>query len=146
VPFLRRRLDRLRQLLPHAEKQNTACFLEEVIKHIEELQNRVQVLEARQANGPNPAEPHSFDINAEPCEPGIASPIASAAAELSLGHPSGGGQQRKHVDVSGQAQVAHGIKYQAFQRPGTPPSTTQRGESTCSEESGMPLKKRRMDK
>jgi len=33
-----RRLDRLRQLVPHAERANTASFLEEVIHYIEELQ------------------------------------------------------------------------------------------------------------
>ena len=32
------RLDRLRQLVPHAERANTASFLEEVIHYIEELQ------------------------------------------------------------------------------------------------------------
>ncbi len=31
-------MDRLRQLVPHAERANTASFLEEVIHYIEELQ------------------------------------------------------------------------------------------------------------
>jgi Helix-loop-helix DNA-binding domain len=33
-----RRLDKLRTLVPHAERANTASFLEEVIHYIEELQ------------------------------------------------------------------------------------------------------------
>lgn len=40
-----RRLELLRKLVPHAERANTACFLEEVIKYIEVLKRRVVELE-----------------------------------------------------------------------------------------------------
>ncbi len=40
------RLDRLRQVVPHAERANTAAFLEEVINYIQKLQRRIQELES----------------------------------------------------------------------------------------------------
>ncbi|GIL60863.1 hypothetical protein Vafri_15378 [Volvox africanus] len=40
------RLELLRKLVPHAERANTACFLEEVIKYIESLKRRTLELEA----------------------------------------------------------------------------------------------------
>ena len=40
------RLDRLRQVVPHAERANTAAFLEEVITFISTLKQRVVELEA----------------------------------------------------------------------------------------------------
>ena len=40
------RLDRLRQVVPHAERANTAAFLEEVINYIQKLQQRIQELES----------------------------------------------------------------------------------------------------
>ena len=40
------RLDRLRQVVPHAERANTAAFLEEVINYIQKLQTRIQELES----------------------------------------------------------------------------------------------------
>lgn len=49
------RLDRLRSVVPHAERANTASFLEEVIKYIQDLQKRIQELEASGAQSSNPA-------------------------------------------------------------------------------------------
>ena len=40
------RLDRLRSVVPHADRANTAAFLEEVINYIQKLQQRVQELES----------------------------------------------------------------------------------------------------
>ena len=40
-----RRLDRLRQVVPHAERANTASFLEECITYIQNLQKRIAELE-----------------------------------------------------------------------------------------------------
>ncbi|KAL6749370.1 hypothetical protein V8C86DRAFT_3032066 [Haematococcus lacustris] len=40
------RLEALRKLVPHAERSNTACFLEEVIKYILQLRDRNEKLEA----------------------------------------------------------------------------------------------------
>eukprot|EP00798_Chlamydomonas_sp_ICE-L_P019475 gene19475-26136_t len=39
------RLDLLRKLVPHAERSNTACFLEEVIKYVDSLKRRINELE-----------------------------------------------------------------------------------------------------
>ena len=39
------RLDRLRQVVPHAERANTASFLEECITYIQNLQKRIAELE-----------------------------------------------------------------------------------------------------
>ena len=36
----------MRQVVPHAERANTAAFLEEVINYIQKLQNRIQELES----------------------------------------------------------------------------------------------------
>lgn len=44
------RLDLLRKLVPHAERANTACFLEEVIKYIDSLKRRNSELEAQLAS------------------------------------------------------------------------------------------------
>lgn len=41
------RLELLRKLVPHAERANTACFLEEVIKYIEALKARTLDLESQ---------------------------------------------------------------------------------------------------
>ncbi|KAK9822563.1 hypothetical protein WJX74_004772 [Apatococcus lobatus] len=49
------RLDRLRSVVPHAERANTASFLEEVIKYIQDLQKRIQELEASGAQSSNTA-------------------------------------------------------------------------------------------
>lgn len=40
------RLELLRKMVPHAERANTACFLEEVIKYIDSLKRRTVELEA----------------------------------------------------------------------------------------------------
>ena len=45
VGSVTRRLDRLRQVVPHAERANTASFLEECITYIQNLQKRIAELE-----------------------------------------------------------------------------------------------------
>lgn len=45
VGSVSRRLDRLRQVVPHAERANTASFLEECITYIQNLQKRIAELE-----------------------------------------------------------------------------------------------------
>ncbi len=45
VGSVARRLDRLRQVVPHAERANTASFLEECITYIQNLQKRIAELE-----------------------------------------------------------------------------------------------------
>ncbi|KAK9787467.1 hypothetical protein WJX73_001427 [Symbiochloris irregularis] len=40
------RLDRLRACVPHQDRANTAAFLDEVIKYVQSLQQRVRELEA----------------------------------------------------------------------------------------------------
>ena len=42
-----RRLDALRLLVPHAERANTASFLDEAISYIKGLQKRIAELEGR---------------------------------------------------------------------------------------------------
>ena len=56
----RLRLELLRKLVPHAERANTACFLEEVIKYIDALKRRVGELEA----GPSQQQPASTSFSA----------------------------------------------------------------------------------
>lgn len=41
------RLELLRKIVPHAERANTACFLEEVIKYIDSLKKRIADLEVQ---------------------------------------------------------------------------------------------------
>lgn len=50
------RLELLRQLVPHAERANTACFLEEVIKYVDSLKRRNAELEAAIGSKPAPTE------------------------------------------------------------------------------------------
>jgi hypothetical protein len=50
------RLDRLREVVPHPERANTAAFLETVIEYVTTLKNKIAVLEAQlQAAGAQPA-------------------------------------------------------------------------------------------
>lgn len=44
LPLLR--LDKLRSIVPHPDRANTAAFLDEVINHVLTLQKKVQDLEA----------------------------------------------------------------------------------------------------
>ena len=44
--MLNHRLDLLRKMVPHTERSNTACFLEEVLKYIDALKSRVVELES----------------------------------------------------------------------------------------------------
>ncbi len=55
------RLELLRKLVPHAERANTACFLEEVIKYIDALKRRVGELEA--SNSQQQPATKSFSAN-----------------------------------------------------------------------------------
>lgn len=41
------RLDALRKIVPHTERANTALFLEDVVKYVQRLQNRVAELESK---------------------------------------------------------------------------------------------------
>ena len=52
---LQRRLDRLRSIVPHADRANTAAFLEEVINYIQSLQQRVLELDPK-TSGAHAAE------------------------------------------------------------------------------------------
>jgi hypothetical protein len=46
------RLDRLREVVPHAERANTAAFLETVIDYVTQLKAKVAALEAQIAGVP----------------------------------------------------------------------------------------------
>lgn len=54
MPPAPRRLDKLREIVPHAERANTAAFLDEVITYIAGLNSRIAELEA-DAQGNNDA-------------------------------------------------------------------------------------------
>ncbi|KAK9915087.1 hypothetical protein WJX75_004589 [Coccomyxa subellipsoidea] len=77
------RLDRLRQVVPHAERANTASFLEEVITYIQGLQKRIAELEQAAAGGqPNtqPGTPPAVS-GGHASEAGGASPASSEGCE-----------------------------------------------------------------
>ncbi|GLC43663.1 hypothetical protein PLESTB_000406000 [Pleodorina starrii] len=105
------RLELLRKLVPHAERANTACFLEEVIKYIEALKRRTLELESALeaatgkpvakslgpqgvvsggASGPGGLEPATADSPRLPAS----GPAGSQQQQVSVPHPpsaSGGG-------------------------------------------------------
>ncbi|KAG2493849.1 hypothetical protein HYH03_008065 [Edaphochlamys debaryana] len=58
------RLELLRKLVPHAERANTACFLEEVIKYIEQLKRRTLELEAMLESATGKPVPKSLALPA----------------------------------------------------------------------------------
>ncbi|KAF8063074.1 CRNKL1 [Scenedesmus sp. PABB004] len=102
------RLELLRKLVPHAERANTACFLEEVIKYIEQLKAHNAALERAvkelQAGGgaaaaaggggaapaPHAAAAAAAAAAATPEPRGAAAPAQSLSG-TSAGEPAGGG-------------------------------------------------------
>ncbi|EFJ49237.1 hypothetical protein VOLCADRAFT_120807 [Volvox carteri f. nagariensis] len=101
-----KKLELLRKLVPHAERANTACFLEEVIKYIEALKRRTMELETmlEAATGKPVAKslgtqgvPSSGACGSSALEPHQQSPQLQLASAVSsqLAHllPGGGGPQ-----------------------------------------------------
>ncbi|CAD7698425.1 unnamed protein product [Ostreobium quekettii] len=85
------RLDRLRKVVPHAERANTAAFLEQVLTYIESLKKKVQDLESR------------LD-KAEGREPG-----AESGSEVRLNEGEASGEQRgSDADAAFQSVVEPG--------------------------------------
>jgi hypothetical protein len=163
-----RRLDRLRQVVPHAERANTASFLEEVITYIQGLQKRIAELEQAAAGGQVTAQPTIG-------QPATSSPAlvaqggfsdvprahqASEAPPPAASHSHGAGAQgpldaRDKFSFSCTAAQAHqeAPSAQPNTQPGTPPAVSgghaseAGGASPASSEGcegGVPLKKRRV--
>eukprot|EP00798_Chlamydomonas_sp_ICE-L_P015574 gene15574-21672_t len=55
------RLDLLRKIVPHAERSNTASFLEEVVKYVESLKRQVNELE-HQSSMPHAPRPQHLNV------------------------------------------------------------------------------------
>lgn len=93
-----RRLDRLRQVVPHAERANTASFLEECITYIQNLQKRIAELE--QLAGLAQA---TVSLPASPGLPGhlglpVPAQISFSGAAQQAGASSRGGQSQGPLD------------------------------------------------
>lgn len=89
------RLELLRKLVPHAERANTACFLEEVIKYIESLKARTMELETLLEAATGKPAP-------KPSRPGL----SAAASLLPSRNPSeaqGDGDQSPGLSTHGLA-------------------------------------------
>jgi len=79
------RLDRLRKIVPHAERANTAAFLEEVINYIVSLQQKVDEMEEGGGSG----AARAAEREAEPEEGDDDRPVAKTGAG-SKSHRKGG--------------------------------------------------------
>lgn len=162
------RLDRLRQVVPHAERANTASFLEQVITYIQGLQKRIAELEQAAAGG----QPIAQATN-------VQQPAISAAFMTQAGFSGGPGVGQTPEAAPTASHHSHGAGAQGpcdardkfsfpctaahpaqevlpsaqppNTQPGTPPAVSgghaseAGGASPASSEGcGMPLKKRRV--
>lgn len=163
------RLDRLRQVVPHAERANTASFLEEVITYIQGLQKRIAELEQAAAGGqvitqPTIAQPATSSAalaGQAGFSAGLGAAQTSEVPTMGPSYSQAAGAQgpldardkfsfscTAAQDATGQpaSQPAH-----TNTQPGTPPavsgghaSEADGASPASSEGSGMPLKKRRV--
>ena len=158
------RLDKLRSVVPHAERANTASFLEEVIKYVTALQSRVRDLEAvvgpaQHRHPPATPDPLASILPPAPgAQPYAGHPLHSeqAAMRSSLPPPmqlSQQQQQRPSVPPAGDSSpgfrpVANGHKHPTpppSQHLAASPGLAKRSptSSTATEDSsGVPPKKR----
>ena len=162
-----RRLDRLRQVVPHAERANTASFLEEVITYIQGLQKRIAELEQAAGGGqviaqPTIAQPATTSAPLMAQAGFTAVPRAAQSAEVpapAANHGHGAGAQgpldardkSSFSCTAAQAPQEAQPSAQPHTQPGTPPAVSgghaseAGGASPASSEGcGMPLKKRRV--
>ena len=162
-----RRLDRLRQVVPHAERANTASFLEEVITYIQGLQKRIAELEQAAAGGQVIAQPtigQPATSSAAVATQGGFSAVpratqASEAPPTAGSHSHGAGAQgpldardkSSFPCTAAQAPQEAASAQQPNTQPGTPPAVSgghaseAGGASPASSEGcGMPHKKRRV--
>ncbi|CAL5221335.1 g3510 [Coccomyxa viridis] len=159
------RLDRLRQVVPHAERANTASFLEECITYIQNLQKRIAELEQlaglTQATVSHPASTGlpghlNMPVPAQISFPGAAQqPGATAMGRpINSQGPLDPPDARDPQASAGAARAAHyGLPAPQLQQPhtaqpGTPPAISGHGSdqaggaSPASSQGSMPLKKR----
>ncbi|BDA43493.1 probable transcription factor BIM2 [Coccomyxa sp. Obi] len=162
------RLDRLRQVVPHAERANTASFLEEVITYIQGLQKRIAELEQAAAGGQAVAQ--STNVQAPAISAGFMTQAGFSvgpgvgqtpeAAPTASHHSQGAGAQGPcdaRDKFSFPCTAAHPAQevlpsaQPPNTQPGTPPAVSgghaseAGGASPASSEGcGMPLKKRRV--
>ncbi len=92
------RLELLRKLVPHAERANTACFLEEVIKYIESLKARTMELESLLEAATGKPAP-------KPSRPGL----SAAASLLPSRNPSEAHGQLQGDGDQSPGLSAHGL-------------------------------------
>lgn len=170
------RLELLRKMVPHAERANTACFLEEVIKYIDTLKRRTTELEsALQAyKSSKTATPPDADNNASSPRPSPPPPplFASTLATLGKDGAAVDASQGLLSSVPAKSPVYFTFNEDAFAvkdalkasgegaAPGTPPPQANAAQAdnnpntldlrkprsispVSSEESGVPLKKRK---
>lgn len=107
--------------MPHAERANTACFLEEVIKYVESLRNRNAALERMikelQAGGPAGGMPAPAAV---PAAAAVTNPTASMSGAFALPGPAvpdpqqaaapGLSQVAEHKDTSGATSSAAAVQ------------------------------------
>lgn len=162
------RLDKLREVVPHSERANTASFLEEVIHYVTGLQKRVQELEAALQPRSQQAPQHlnleqlQFLAAAQAAFPSMntAGPAqaVSQPALPSMGHLVSATEAKRARDNDATSQdtsFARAMAGKGFRpfaeggpRPLTPQPVSQwvgQADSapSSSEDHGMPLKKRK---
>ncbi|KAF5835190.1 hypothetical protein DUNSADRAFT_7780 [Dunaliella salina] len=120
------RLDALRTLVPHAERANTACFLEEVIKYIIRLKDRNDQLEGamdmlracNKPGGASSAAPRAQEGSTSQAAP--PQPKAHQPQPRQHRKPSNSGPQQQQ-----QQQQPHQPQLQQQHPPDALPSTSQ---------------------
>lgn len=101
-PARARRLERLRKIVPHAERANTATFLEEVIKYIEKLQAQVAELTGQPLPTPAAMAPQPTATASQ--QPSGAAPTATVGTGLTFkSEPAGTGAEGPVAQDAGKA-------------------------------------------
>lgn len=122
------RLERLRKIVPHAERANTATFLEEVIKYIEQLQAQVTELSGGTVTpGQAPSSGHPPPAT-QSLQPSGAVPTATIGTGLTFkSEPAGTGaeqtQDRAGVKATADSVAAptgaHSPEVRSLERAGS---------------------------
>ena len=122
-------------MVPHAERANTAAFLEEVITYIQALHKRVAELEAR-SSGLSPA-------SAPPPASGSTRPPSPPAAPQPGPNPHAPAAVARHAGPGAEAGLPGALR---AGQPGTPPAQHGSGEelSPATSEESVPHKKRKL--
>jgi len=101
----------LRQVVPHAERANTAAFLEEVINYIQKLQHRIQELESGLPASDKTLQLPVASVDAGTAEPDVLlSGNFSALPESSAAGQQASVQREKRSRDDMLASVANGAK------------------------------------